>query len=384
MRVIELFAGVGGFRLGLERASEEFVTVFANQWEPNKKKQWAYENYISHWDNCVCEDITKIDKESLPDFDLLVGGFPCQPFSKARSADKALGLEDEQKGILWWQIREILEKKNPKYVLLENVDRLLKSPTKQRGRDFGVILKGFFDLGYTVEWRVINAADYGNAQRRRRTYILAYKGSYKNCLNECFPLDEIDNQIKETRTYVLNKTETEVFNNFKADFGSVGYCENGIVKTKDVLPKFEKSINLAEILISSDRKFYLTDKQIEKFKYLKGSKKIPRVTKDGHEWIYSEGAMAFPDDLDKPSRTMLTSEGSVNRCSHVVEDNGLRFLSPIECERLNGFPDDWTKGMPDRMRYFCMGNALVVPIVERIGKKIGEIECKEKQSSESI
>ena len=112
----------------------------------------------------------------------------------------------------------------------------------------------------------------------------------------------------------------------------------------------------------------------KKGKNLKGSKRIPRVTKDGHEWIYSEGAMAFPDDLDKPSRTMLTSEGSVNRCSHVVDDNGLRFLSPIECERLNGFPDDWTKGMPDRMRYFCMGNALVVPIVERIGKKIMEME----------
>lgn len=253
MKVAELFAGVGGFRLGLERASEEFITVFANQWEPNKKKQWAYENYISHWDNCVCEDITKIDKNSLPDFDLLVGGFPCQPFSKARSADKALGLEDEQKGILWWQIREILEKKNPKYVLLENVDRLLKSPTKQRGRDFGVILKGFSDLGYTVEWRVINAADYGNAQRRRRTYILAYKGKYKNCLNECFPLDEIDNQIKETRVYILCKTETEVFNTFKADFGSVGYCENGNIKTKDVIPKFEQPTSLAEILISVER-----------------------------------------------------------------------------------------------------------------------------------
>ena len=383
MKVAELFAGVGGFRLGLERASEEFITVFANQWEPNKKKQWAYENYISHWDNCVCEDITKIDKNSLPDFDLLVGGFPCQSFSVARSADKALGLEDEHKGILWWQIREILEKKNPKYVLLENVDRLLKSPTKQRGRDFGVILKGFSDLGYTVEWRVINAADYGNAQRRRRTYILAYKGSYKNCLNECFPLDEIDNQIKKTRVYTLSKTETEVFNTFKADFGSVGYCENGNIKTKDVIPKFEQPTPMAEILISVERERererehtarYLTDEQIEKFKYLKGSKRIPRVTKDGHEWIYSEGAMAFPDDLDKPSRTMLTSEGSVNRCSHVVDDNGLRFLSPIECERLNGFPDDWTKGMPDRMRYFCMGNALVVPIVERIGKKIMEME----------
>ena len=379
MRVVELFAGVGGFRVGLERASDSFETVWFNQWEPNKKKQWAWECYKEHFgefDNSNT-DITLVNKEEIPNFDLLVGGFPCQPFSKARSADRALGLEDEQKGILWWQIREILEKKRPKYALLENVDRLLKSPTKQRGRDFGVILKGFTDLDYTVEWRVINAADYGNAQRRRRTYILAYRNTYRGVLNSCFPLDEIDIQLKDTRVYNLKGTETDVFNSFHANFGSVGFCENGRIETKDVLPKFEKPIILAEIIGKGER--YLTETQIEKFKYLKGTKHIPRVTKDGHEWIYSEGAMAFPDDLNKPSRTMLTSEGSVNRCSHVVDDNGLRFLTPVECERLNGFPDDWTKGIPDRMRYFCMGNALVVPIVERIGKKVVEIENAENR-----
>lgn len=174
MRVVELFAGVGGFRLGLEKASKEFETVYANQWEPGKKKQHAYDNYCSHWKNhnCVNEDIAKI-KFDIPEHDLLVGGFCCQSFSVARTTDKSLGLEDAEKGQMWFHIRDILEYRRPKHVLLENVDRLLKSPSKQRGRDFGVILKGLTDLGYSTQWRVINAADYGCAQRRRRVFILA-------------------------------------------------------------------------------------------------------------------------------------------------------------------------------------------------------------------
>lgn len=166
-------------------------------------------------------------------------------------------------------------------------------------------------------------------------------------------------------------TEKDTFNNFKADFGNAGYCVDGKISTFDAVPVCEPFIPLSDICTSNslveDEYRYLTDNQIEKMRYLKSAKSCPRVTKDGHVWTYSEGAMAFPELLDKPSRTMLTSEGSVNRCSHVVNDNGLRFLSPVECERLNGFPDNWTAGMPDRMRYFCMGNALVVPLITRIG-----------------
>lgn len=120
--------------------------------------------------------------------------------------------------------------------------------------------------------------------------------------------------------------------------------------------------------------------KIEKFTYLKGAKRIDRVSASGHAYVFSEGAVAFPDGLDKPGRTMLTTEGSVNRSTHVVKDPNtarLRVLTPLECERLNGFPDHWTEGMSDRMRYFCMGNALVVGLVERMASRIKEIEYKQ-------
>ena len=180
--ICELFAGVGGFRLGMERANKEWTTVWANQWEPGKKSQHAYDCYCTHFgktDNHVNKNISEIDKALIPDHNLLVGGFPCQDYSVARTG--ATGINGK-KGVLWWDIRDILEKKSPSFVILENVDRLLKSPANQRGRDFGIILTCFNELGYNVEWRVINAAEYGFAQRRRRTFIFAYKNetSYSN------------------------------------------------------------------------------------------------------------------------------------------------------------------------------------------------------------
>ena len=381
MKVVELFAGVGGFRLGLEQASDEFQTVLANQWEPNKKKQYAYDNYCTHWKehNCINEDIALI-KSDIPEHELLVGGFPCQPFSVARTSNHSLGIEDTQKGILWFYIRDILELNKPKYVLLENVDRLLKSPAKMRGRDYGVILKGFMDLGYSVQWRVINAAEYGNAQRRRRTFIFASLSSLpeepilNGVLGKAFPIDKLDYQIKELREYSLDKDIQTISDTFKADFGNAGYAEKGKVWTTNVLPIYEESKTLREICFKSvEDKYYIHDDT--KWKYLKGSKRIPRVKPNGEPYFYTEGAMDFPDSLDKPGRTMLTSEGSVNRSSHAIKDEkGLRILTPVECERLNGFPDRWTEGMPERMRYFCMGNALVVPLITRIGKEILEVE----------
>jgi len=126
-----------------------------------------------------------------------------------------------------------------------------------------------------------------------------------------------------------------------------------------------------------DEKYFLNDKQIEKFAFLKGSKKIPRVKPNGEPYYYCEGSMPFPDNLDAPARTMLTSESGVSRTTHVIEDfktKKLRLLTPRECERINGFPDDWTNtGMSDKKRYFMMGNALVVGVIEKIGNEIEKI-----------
>lgn len=391
--VCELFAGVGGFRLGLERASEEFNTVWFSQWEPGKTKQWAHDCYVKHWgdiDELTGIDISDVNKENIPDHNLLVGGFPCQDYSVARPLPGSVGLEGK-KGVLWWQIRDTLEAKSPAFVLLENVDRLLKSPASQRGRDFAVILACFAALGYSVEWRVINAAEYGAAQRRRRTFIFAYKNDTKyaervsNIKQEhiisalgffarSFPIEQ-DFTVQET-TVDFNDIPS-VSESFKFEFKNAGYMINGKVYTASVSAICEDPIILRDILEHNvDEQYYLGDK-LEKWEYLKGSKKVERTAKNGHKYIFSEGSIAFPDSIDLPARTMLTSESSLNRSTHIIRDpesEKLRLITPLEAERIQGFGDNWTDtGMPHKFRYFCMGNALVVPMVTRMGRLLSTI-----------
>lgn len=330
----------------------------------------------------------------IPEHSVLVGGFPCQDYSVARSLVNANGIKGK-KGVLWWQIYDTLNEKNPPFVLLENVDRLLKSPASQRGRDFGVMLSSLNELGYSCEWRVINAADYGAAQRRRRIYIFAYKNDtiYANSIlnnNEVniiekdgffakvFPIVE---NIKIHCTDITSLSILEVSDTFKFPFENAGYMTQGRITTCKVVPVYEQPIPIRNVLEKNvDKKYYLGE-DLVKWKYLKGAKKINRTSKSGHSYVFSEGAISFPDKLDLPARTMLTSEASVNRSTHVIRDpetNQLRLLTQIEAERLQGFDDNWTNtGMPDKFRYFCMGNALVVSMVTRMADLLEKIIDKE-------
>ena len=127
------------------------------------------------------------------------------------------------------------------------------------------------------------------------------------------------------------------------------------------------------------------DEKLEKWKYLKGSKRIERKKPNGETYCFAEGNLSFPDKLDVPARTMLTSESTTNRSSHVVEDKfsrNLRILTPIEAERIQMFPDNWTniesKAMTERRRYFMMGNALVVNLIEQMEPLLSEIFEKEE------
>lgn len=391
IRVVELFAGVGGFRVGLTKASDDYEFVWANQWEPGKKVQHAFNCYVQHFgesENHVNEDIAKV-KHLIPDHDLLVGGFPCQDYSVAATGAKGI---QGKKGVLWWEIRDIVENKRPKYILLENVDRLIKSPASQRGRDFGIMLKSLDQLGYTTEWRVINAADYGNAQRRRRVFIFAYRNdtNYSKSMNEKEFNAVIlhDGLFAQTFSCHISKNLKENFidlvkfnnlvdmtNNFSFSFKNSGICRNGFIYTIDVDPEKIQFVPLKEILQNEPlNSRYFINGSFDKWEYLKGSKKIPRIKPNGELYNYSEGPIAFPDNLELPARTMLTSESSINRSTHVVEDpysRKFRLLTEIECERLNGFPDNWTNtGMPSKFRYFCMGNALVTNLITLLGNKI--------------
>jgi DNA (cytosine-5)-methyltransferase 1 len=412
--VVELFAGVGGFRVGLNNVSidssgnvieqKNFNFVWANQWEPSTKTQHAFDCYVKRFgesDTHVNEDISKVDKVSIPDHTLLVGGFPCQDYSVARSLSKEKGIEGK-KGVLWWEIYKTVEAKKPPFILLENVDRLLKSPSKQRGRDFGIMLRSLNDLGYGVEWRVINAAEYGFAQRRRRVFIFGFKSStdyYKKYIGNS------NLEILSTKGFFASSLPVEIINKtsnmsiskkdfadlvsisekFAFGFENAGYCINHEIVTTKVKPIIETPITLNDIVHNEavDESLFLNDEQLKKFKYLRDSKKIERTNKETLiKYFYSEGSMSFPDSLDLPGRTMLTSEGSINRSTHVIYDKltgKTRLLSPIETERLNGFPDNWTNtGMPDSRRYFMMGNALVCGVVNRLGKNIANIISTEQ------
>ncbi len=409
--VIELFAGVGGFRCGLNKVTFKnnkvketgnWNFVWANQWEPATKSQEAYECYSMRfgYEDVSNVDIFQVDKKKIPNHTLLVGGFPCQDYSVARTLSGSQGIEGK-KGVLWWAIADTIKAKKTPFLLLENVDRLLLSPARQRGRDFGVILRSLYDNGYAVQWRVINAAEYGLPQKRRRTYIIAYHKSTKyyqemkklnmrdiiiseGAFAKQFPVQEKEldyNMANISKT--MYKDLADVSDNFQTQFYNSGVMCDGKIYTAKVEAKCNKVYPLSKIRETEevDKKYFLSEDKIQKFAYLKGNKKIPRVKPNGENYFYSEGTMPFPDNLDSPARTMLTSESGVSRTTHVIEDfktSKLRLLTPKECERINGFPDDWTNtGMSDKRRYFMMGNALVVGVIEKIGIELEQIIEKE-------
>ncbi len=411
LKVVELFAGVGGFRLGLEGAKQEHIkeykTVWSNQWEPGTKVQHASNIYTKHWGkkNHANQDIMTIDVADIPAHDLLVGGFPCQDYSVARNLGQASGIIGK-KGVLWWGIHRILKmkgKKAPSYLMLENVDRLLKSPAKHRGRDFSIMLASLCDLGYIVEWRVINAADYGMPQRRRRIFILGYrKGTplYEKILKNGRPLDWILEKgtmalafpvkDEERKNVLLDKgfringdlseitIRAESQLKSKSPFENAGIIIDREVFTVNVKPDYKgRRVTLGDILIDEREvadEYFLNSKSLPQWKYLKGAKNEERTTRAGFSYVYTEGGMVFPDALDKPSRTIITSEGGPNpsRFKHVIKtpSGKLRRLVPLELERLNQFPDNHTAGVSDNRRAFFMGNALVVGVIERLGKQL--------------
>lgn len=400
--VCELFAGVGGFRLGLDKLKSGWETVWFSQWEPGKSSQWAHDCYVKHFGESfdlegkitTGIDIGEVNKTKIPDHNLLVGGFPCQDYSVAHGLANEQGIQGK-KGVLWWQIRNTIIAKEAPFCLFENVDRILKSPSKQRGRDFGIILSCLDNLGYSVEWRVINAAKYGAAQRRRRTFIFAYKNNTKfstkmkdeevsNIISnigffaKAFPVSSVE-KIKSIN---IEQDTVKVSDEFNFEFENAGFMRDGLIWTAKTVEKEETPILLGSILQSNvDERYYIPEDKLPQWTYLKGGKKVPRVASSGHEYMFSEGPVAFPDPWDRPGRTMLTSESTLNRSTHVVEDletGRLRLITPVEAERLQGFDDNWTDtGMTHRFRYFCMGNALVVPMVTRMGNELDKIFASE-------
>lgn len=455
-KVFSMFDGVGGFIVGLDHANEFagedfYKTTYTNQFEPGRKSQDAFEvGEYKYSDAKHCNtDIMQVPDSYFDDMknngvNMIVGGFPCQDYSVARSKKFEKGIEGK-KGVLFWEIIRAVKHIQPKYLILENVDRLLKSPSSQRGRDFAIMLAAFDQLDYSVEWRVINAADYGRAQRRRRVYFYVYRndsGWGKNIdskysrpadINDILELDghtydkyifndglfarkfpikdepykgrthseklSIDYTRNDGSDYIL-----DVSDNFTGKIWNTGVMRYGQYFTIDTEPIKSDSETLGEV-VQKAKDYYIhnydggeeayeeyidnyvikDEARIKKFEYLRGPKKLERTSADGHQYTYSEGGMSPFDSLDLPGRTMLTSEGSVNRSTHLLKQgNKFRIITPIEAELLQDFPPDWTKykknydgeivEVSDRMRMFFMGNALVTTVIRRIGEELSVID----------
>jgi DNA (cytosine-5)-methyltransferase 1 len=408
--VSELFAGVGGFRIALSRSG--WKTTFSNQWEPSTKAQHASSVYSARFgsEGHTNEDIAVVLDEYLggqrdiPKTTMVVGGFPCQDYSVAKTLSSSAGLKGK-KGVLWWEILRLVEANRPPIVFLENVDRLLKSPASQRGRDFAIMLASLSDAGYFVEWRVVNAAEYGFPQRRKRVFIVAKDVSVFAVPDVTSPAPVLDQdgtlakalpvkKIKEgvlISEFHLDGDLAELTQNFDlggkvSPFKRAGFMVERRVFTADVSVAEGNLGTLGSILLPVEdvpSEYFVPEDQLPSWQYLKGSKREERThAASGAKYFYSEGSMAFPDLPTNPSRTILTGEGgsSASRFKHIVrtEDGRYRRLVPVELERLNGFPDGWTatgengEKISDVKRAFFMGNALVVGVVERIGRQLAE------------
>lgn len=439
LRTLELFAGVGGFRVGLQATScartaiSGFDVVWANQYEPGRRRQWAAEVYRARWgaSDLVNRDLFEVldDPAALSHLDtldpeVLVGGFPCQDYSVAQPLSRSQGLSGK-KGVLWWGIHRLLQARLSAgrpllYLMLENVDRLLSSPSACKGRDFAIILASLQELGYAVEWRVVNAADYGHAQKRRRVFIQAYHGSTElgqrlqrqaqglcesqphalaDWLTQATPIAQalpagpkpgarLQAFALSADTYAAQQAYTPA-RGARSRFASAGFCAGGQVWTLAVQAQApadvsdfvgqSRPLTLGDVVAQTpevDEAFFLDEAALPRWQALKGAKQLQRTNAQGHAYTYAEGGLAFPDPLERPARTLITSEGqaSPSRTTHVVRhsDGRLRRLVPEELELLNGFARGHTRiqGISAAQRAFLMGNALVTGIVRRLGQAL--------------
>lgn len=360
MRFFDTFTGYGGFTLGIQRAYEnnnrgegktqqaqrhghtppkrdnELLGQHDIQTPPicigfSEIDKYATSVYQKHFPtHKPYGDITQINAAELPDFDLLTGGFPCQAFS---IAGKRRGFDDTR-GTLFFDIARILREKKPRWVVLENVKGLL---SHDNGRTFKTIISTLVELGYGVEWQVLNAKNYGVPQNRERVFIVGNLGG--ECTGQVFPLGEADGTVGEG----FNEKDTEVASTLRSRYG------NG--SGSHIIPTIQ-----ATQYKSGDNQTAVA---------------IPVLTPDRP--VKRQNGRRFKTD-GEPQFTLNTQD------KHGIYDGmKIRRLTPTECERLMGLPDGWTaRGkkegkeveISDSQRYKLCGNGVVVNVVEAVISKI--------------
>ena len=381
MRFIDLFAGIGGFRHGLQKVATEskgssdsesgasqhgqcaFNCAWSNEWD-----KYASQIYKKHYGECDTRDIRTVNTKDIPDHDLLCAGFPCQSFS---IAGKRLGFEDTR-GTMFFEIARIIRDIRPRYFLLENVKGLL---SHDEGKTFQTILGVLSDLGYEYQWQVLNSKNFGVPQNRERVFIVGHLRETSR--PEVLPIGESYSISHQTK-YAEQAGRSRISSTIDARYGSLRnsgetylHYIGGIKGKRDMWLKDNKqnsrNFSQGQRVYSSDGIASTIAGNAGGLGGKTGLYAIPVLTPDRME--KRQNGRRFKNDGD-PAFTLTSQD------KHGVYDGlSIRRLTPVECERLQGFPDNWTEGISDTQRYKCLGNAVTTLVIAEIGRKL--IQTKE-------
>jgi DNA (cytosine-5)-methyltransferase 1 len=368
LKAVELFAGIGGFRLGMANANIE--TIWAN--DINELSCQVYESNFGK-DSLVLGDINKIPISDIPNHHLLTAGFPCQPFSPA---GKKLGVRDCVRGTLFERIVEIIDKKQPKYFFLENVKRLL---TMENGYHFRVILNALSELDYFIEWRIISPISFGIPQNRDRIFIFGTKLNsvhinYQLLQNTSVFLTQTDLTDLENIEELLEKDMMPIVENKGKNYNwGIAYKNKMLTLNLSTLPDIKPRQKLKDILQDDsivDPQFDFTSDTLER---IKKSKAVHRYCQ-GVELLYNQdgGArLGYTIFGINGIASTLTASTSRHYERYQIGDK-FRRLTNIEYARLMGFPDDWCRIARIYDQYALFGNAIVPACVEWVYQRIGK------------
>jgi len=323
-----MFSGIGGFEKGIAQATNNMWKCIGYS-EINKYAIQIYEKHFKEHKNYG--NATRINTKELPEFDMLVGGFPCQAFS---IAGKRRGFDDSR-GTLFFEVARILRDKRPKYFLLENVKGLL---SHEDGKTIKTILRVLSDLGYNIEWKIFNSKNYGVAQNRERIFIF---GIRKECRRKILFKKRIS-----TKTIPTKKLREQISNCLRTNYSNA---------------KSNETYVLQEITKGNSQGMRVYD--TEGISTTIASQAGGLGAKTG---LYAMRGRKKTQQLEKRKDKNTNSLTSVQKDNLYLYNNTIRSLTPLECERLQGFQDNWTSGISDTQRYKCLGNAVTVNVIEYI------------------
>jgi len=358
VRVFSMFSGIGGFEVGIANSNIKHELVGYS--EIDKFAIQVFEKQFKGVKNYG--DATRINESKLPNFDLLVGGFPCQAFSMA---GKRKGFEDTR-GTLFFDIARILTYKKPKHIILENVKGLL---SHDNGRTLQKIFEVLSDIGYMVQWQVLNSKNFGVPQSRERVYIVGHlRGESRP---QVFPIRQsegVSDSCCGEKGCCDSQVSSTITSNYKKGVHAMG--EQYVMEPREITKN-----------ISMGYRVYRDDGVSATIKALGGGVgaktglyKIREATKKGYA-LAEEG-----DTINLSQPKSNTRRGRVGKQvaqtldtkmqQHTIQDSQIRRLTPTECERLQGFDDNWTEDLSDTQRYKCLGNAVTTNVVTELINRV--------------